>query len=72
MPELLPLDLDAINRSAVGAVDVFHIKGAIDILENGVVATDGQIIKNDMVIGPASERNMVPVKNDFTDSHAIK
>ena len=72
MPQLLPFDLDAIDRCAVGAIDVFHIEGVIDILKNGVVATDRQIIQNDVVIRPAPQRDMVFVQHHLAHSHAVQ
>ena len=72
MGEQLLLDGLAVDVGAVGAVEVFDEDVGADHLQDGVLAADGEVVDDDVVVRAAAERGLVFRDLDFLDHDTIE
>jgi hypothetical protein len=69
--EQLLLDGLAIDKGAVGAVEVFEVHLIARHLQHGMLAADGKVVDHDVVVGPAPDGGAVLGDLDFPDHDAV-
>jgi len=68
----LLLDGLAVDVGAVGAVEVLDEHTARHQLQHGVLATDGQVVDHDVVVGAPSQGGLVLRDLDLFDDDPIE
>ena len=69
--QLLALDRLAIDVRPVGAVEVFQEHIHAQHLEHGMFTADGQVVDDDVVIGPAAQCRALLGELHFLDHHSV-